>query len=306
MTRRPLRNVGASVRARLRGRSRETEEDFQFLLKRYAAERFLFRLGESPHRKSYVLKGAALLALWSEAIYRPTRDIDFTGYGRPSADDVRSVIRDICAVPVADDGIAFNGEATSIKPIRDQDEYHGLRARFEATLDGARIPMQIDIGFGNAVEPPPIDAYYPVLLDAPRPQVRVYPREAVVAEKLHAMVVLGERNSRYKAFYDLHALVQHFDFDGERLACAVGATFERRGVTITQVAPIALTSQFYTDAGRAEEWAGYRNRNALPGAPSDFGTVGDRLRAFLGVPWAAMARGEEFAGTWTAGGPWRR
>ena len=184
-------------------------------------------------------------------------------------------------------------------------EYHGLRTRFEATLDGARIPMQIDIGFGNAIEPPPIDAHYPVLLDAPRPQVRVYPREAVVAEKLHAMVVLGERNSRYKDFYDLHALVQHFDFDGARLARAVGATFERRGMTITQVAPIALTPRFYIDAGRAEEWAGYRNRNALPGAPSEFGTVGDRLRAFFGEPWAAMARGEEVAGTWPAGGPWR-
>ena len=233
MTRRPLRNVGASVRARLRERSRETEEDFQFLLKRYAAERFLFRLGESSYRDRYVLKGATLLALWSEAIYRPTRDLDFTGYGRPLADDVRSVIRDICAVPVADDGIAFNDETIRIKPIRDQDEYHGLRARFEAALDGARIPMQIDIGFGNAVEPPPIDAHYPVLLDAPHPRIRVYPREAVVAEKLHAMVTLGERNSRYKDFYDVHALVQHFDFDGERLARGVGATFERRGRTIT-------------------------------------------------------------------------
>lgn len=304
MTRRPLRNVGASVRARLKERSRGSGEDFQFLLKRYAAERFLFRLGDSPHRERHVLKGAALLALWNEAIYRPTRDLDFTGYGSPMADDVRSVIRDICAVPVAD-GIAFNGESIRVEPIRDGDEYHGLRTRFEATIDGARIPMQIDIGFGNAIEPPPTDAHYPVLLDAPCPQVRVYPREAVVAEKLHAMVVLGARNSRYKDFYDLHALAQHFDFDGERLACAACATFERRGMTITQDAPIALTPRFYSDAGRAEEWVGYRNRNALPGAPSEFGTVGDRLRAFFGEPWAAMARGAEFARTWSAGGPWR-
>ena len=305
MTRRPLRNVGASVRARLRQRSRETKEDFQFLLKRYAAERFLFRLGESLHRERYVLKGATLLALWSEAIYRPTRDLDFTGYGSPLPGDVRSVIRDICTVPVVDDGVAFIGETIRIEPIRHQDAYDSLRARFQATLDGARIPMQIDIGFGNAIEPPPTDEHYPVLLDAPRPQVRVYPREAVVAEKLHAMVVLGARNSRYKDFYDLHALVQHFDFDGERLARAVGATFERRGLPITPGAPIALTPRFYADAGRAEEWAGYRNRNALPGAPSEFGIVGDRLRAFFGELWTVMARGAEFAGTWPAGGPWR-
>ena len=200
MTRRSLRNVGASVRAKLRQRSRETKEDFQFLLKRYAAERFPFRLGESLHRERYVLKGATLLALWSEAIYRPTRDLDFTGYGSPLPDDVRSVIRHICAVPVVDDGIAFNGEWIRIEPIHDQDEYDSPRARFEATLDGARIPIQIDIGFGNAIELPPTDEHYPVLLDAPGPRVQVYLREAVVAEKLHAMVVLGAQNSRYKDF----------------------------------------------------------------------------------------------------------
>ena len=217
--------------------------------------------------------------------------------------DVRSAIRDICAVPVTDDGIAFNSETIRIETIRDQDEYDSLRARFEATLEGARVPMQIDIGFGNAIEPPPTDEHYPVLLDAPRPRIRVYPREALVAEKLHAMVVLGARNSRHKDFYDLHALVRHFDFDGERLARAVDATFERRGTTITQVTPIALTPRFYSDADRAEEWSGYRNRNTLPGAPPEFEIVGDRLRAFFGEPWAAMARGAEFAGTWSAGGP---
>ena len=306
MTRRPLQNVGASVRARLLNRSRESGEDFQFLLQRYAAERFLYRLGASPHRELYVLKGATLLALWSEAVYRPTRDLDFTGYGSPLPNDVRSTIRDICAVPVADDGIAFTNETIRIETIRDQDEYDSFRARFEATLDGARIPMQIDIGFGNAIEPPPTDEHYPVLLDAPRPRIRVYPREAVVAEKLHAMVVLGARNSRYKDFYDLHALVQHFDFDGERLSRAIGATFERRRLPITPNAPLALTPLFYADTGRAKEWAGYRNRNHLPGAPSDFGTVGDRLRTFFLEPWAAMARGAEFAGMWSAGGPWQR
>ena len=182
--------------------------------------------GESPHRERLVLKGAMLLALWGEAIYRPTRDLDFTGYGSSLPNDVRSAICDVCAVPVADDGIVFNSEALTIDPIRGQDEYDGLRAGFGATLDGARIRMRVDIGFGNAIQPPSIDAHYPVLLDAPRPRIRVYPREAVVAEKLHAMVDYGERNSRFKDFYDLHALAQHFEFDGERLVHAIGATFE--------------------------------------------------------------------------------
>ena len=305
MTRGPLRNVGASVRARLLERSRDTGEGFQFLLQRYGAERFLHRLGESPYRERFVLKGAMLLALWSEAIYRPTRDLDLTGYGSALPDDIRSAIRDICAIPVADDGIVFNCEALTLESIRGQDEYDSIRTRFDAVLDGARIRMRIDIGFGNAIQPPPIDAHYPALLDVPRPRIRVYPREAVVAEKLHAMVVLDERNSRYKDFYDLHALVRHFAFEGERLVRAVSATFERRRTTISGNLPVALTPRFYADTGRMEQWRNYLNRNELPGTPSDFGVIGERLLSFFGEPWDAIARGSRFAGHWSAGGPWR-
>ena len=251
MTGAPLRNIGASVRARLLRRSRESGEDFQILLRRYAAERFLYRLGESPHRERYVLKGAMLLAIWGGSVYRPTRDIDFTGYGSSRADDVRSTIRDICALPVPDDGIVFDGEEIAIESIRQHGEYDSLRVRFEARLAGARIRMQIDIGFGNAIEPPPVDTDYSALLNAPRPRIRVYPPEAVVAEKLHAMVTLGERNSRFKDFHDVYILSQHLSFDGGRLTSAVSATFQRRGTAVTQALPVALTPRFYADPHRA-------------------------------------------------------
>ena len=305
MTDRQLRNIGASVRARLLERSRKTGESFQFLLQRYGAERFLHRLGESTYRERFVLKGAMLLALWSEAIYRPTRDLDFTGYGSSLPDDIRSAICDICALPVADDGLVFDVEALSIQPIRGQDEYDALRARFGATLDRARIPMQIDIGFGDAIHPPPMDAHYPVLLDALQPRIRVYSREAVVAEKIHAMVAHGERNSRYKDFYDLQVLAQSFNFDGKHLVHAISATFEQRRTPVSEVLPVALTPPFYADASHAERWVRYRNRNELPAAPSDIGTVGDRVRSFLVEPWVVMARGEAFTGKWPPGGPWR-
>ena len=305
MTHGKRRNVGASIRARLMNRSRETSEDFQFLLERYTRERFLYRLGESQHRERYVLKGAMLLALWDEAVYRPTRDLDFTGYGSSLANDVRSAIRDICETPVADDGIVFDSGDIVIEPSRDHEEYDGLRALFWAKISSARIRMRIDIGFGNAIQPPPTDAHYPTLLDAPHPQIRVYPREAVVAEKLHAMVVIGERNSRYKDFYDLHALAQHFAFEGDNLVRAIGATFEKRRTTISQTLPVALTPQFYDDDNRAEQWRTYLERNELPGTSSDFGIVGERLLSFLGEPWDAMARGSRFTGSWSAGGPWQ-
>ena len=246
-----------------------------------------------------------LLAFWGEAHFRPTRDLDLAGYGSALPDVLRATLRDICAVPVVDDGIVFNAKALAIAPIRTNDDYEALRARFEATLEGARIRMQIDIGFGDVIRPSPIDVEYPVLLDAPRPRLRAYPREAVVAEKLHAMVAHGEQNSRYKDFYDLHVLAQHFDFDGESLGRAIGATFEQRQTPISEEPPVALTAPFYVHTDRAEQWARYRSRNNLAGTPSDFAAVGDRLRSFLVDPWDALSRGVAFTGAWSAGGPWR-
>lgn len=305
MTHRKLRNVGASVRGRLKNRSRETSEDFQFLLMRYATERFLYRLGESRHRERYVLKGAMLLVLWGETVYRPTRDLDFAGYGTPLEDNVRSAIRDICETPVANDGVVFDSKDIKVEPIRGHDEFDGFRVFFQAVLSAARIPMRIDIGFGNAIQPSPTDADYPTLLEGPRPQIRVYPREAVVAEKLHAMVAHGEGNSRYKDFYDLHALLSHFDFDGDSLVRAVGATFEKRQTPLSRNLPVALTRRFYTDADRAEQWRAYLARDELPGAPSDFGIVGERILSFLREPWDALVRGSEFTVNWLAGGSWQ-
>jgi type I restriction enzyme S subunit len=294
----------ASVHARLLTRSRETREDFQFLLQRYAAERFLYRLGESPHRDRYILKGATLFAIWGSAIYRGTRDLDFTGYGTNEVGGVLAAIRDICAVPVADDGISFDTGTLTAKPIREQVEYDGLRVQFQARLGVARIPMQVDIGFGNAIEPPPTESDYPSLLDLPLPRIRAYPQEAVVAEKLHAMVVFGERNSRYKDFYDLYVFARQFPFDGDRLTTAIAATFERRRTTVELALPAVLTPRFYTEDERAQQWSAYLARNRLPGAPADWAAVGELLQAFLAEPWRAVADGRAFSDTWLLGGPW--
>jgi type I restriction enzyme S subunit len=304
MRTRPPRNVAASVHARLLSRSRETREDFQFLLQRYAAERFLYRLGESRHRDRYVLKGATLFAIWGSAIYRGTRDLDFTGYGASEVGGVLATMRDVCAVSVADDGITFDAGTLRARPIRDEAEYNGLRVQFQAKLGVARIPMQVDIGFGNAIEPPPTEAAYPTLLDSSTPRIRAYPQEAVVAEKLHAMVVLGERTSRYKDFYDLYVFARQFPFDGERLTTAIAATFERRRTAVEPALPAALAPRFYADDERAGRWRAYLTRNSLPGAPADWIAVGEMLRAFLSSPWRAIADNRTFSDTWSPGGPW--
>lgn len=301
---RPPRNLAASIHRRLLNGARDRGEDRQFILQRYAAERFLYRLGESPHREQFVLKGAMLFALWGGSVYRPTRDLDFTGYGSDEIEAVLDRIRDICSVVVEDDGMSFDATTLRADPIREEVEYGGLRIVFEARLGSAQVRMQVDVGFGNAIEPPATDADYPTLLDAPVPHIRAYPHEAVVAEKLHAMVVLGERNSRYKDFYDLHILARQFPFDGATLAGSIAATFERRDTTIDTALPAAFAPRFYADGARAGQWRAYLTRNTLPGAPPDLALVGELLQAFLGPPWNALAARVAFSNSWRPGGPW--
>lgn len=301
---RPPRNLAASIHRRLLNGARERGEDPQFILQRYAAERFLYRLGISPHREQFVLKGAMLFALWGGSAYRPTRDLDFTGYGSDEVEAVLGRIRDICAVTATDDGMSFDATTLRAEPIREEVEYGGLRIVFEARLGSAQVRMQVDVGFGNAIEPRATDADYPTLLDAPAPRVLAYPHEAVVAEKLHAMVVLDERNSRYKDFYDLHVLARQFPFDGAALGRSIAATFERRRTTIDAALPAALSPRFYADTARAEQWRAYLTRNALPGAPADFAGAGELLQRFLLPPWRALAEGQPFLDTWAPAGPW--
>ena len=305
MTRRPLSNVAASVRTRLLSRTRAKDEDYQFLLQRYAAERFLHRLGESEYRSRLVLKGAMLLVLWGESTYRPTRDLDFTEYGNSRQSSVRSAIRAICAVPVVDDGIVFDVETLSIEPFRDDVEHSTVRARFWSRVGSARIQVRIDIGFGDAIQPPPSDTRYPTLLEgSPQPWIRAYPPEAVVAEKLHAMVSLGEQNSRYKDFYDVFTIAKYVSFTGERLSQSIRATFDRRRTVISPDLPPSLASPFYAETARAEQWRAYLVRNSLPEAPDDFGIVGNVIQSFLVAPWRALAQGSVSTGVWSGGGTW--
>lgn len=293
------------MRARLLNRSRETGEDFQSLLRRYATERFLYRLGESRHRDRYVLKGGVLLALWGDMIYRPTRDLDFTGYGDSSENEIVSAVSAICTVRAPDDGMVFDTNNLTVEPIHEDGNYKSHRARFGATVAGARVRMQIDVGFGDSVHPPPHEVDFPVLLEAPRPRIRVYSREAVVAEKVHAMVVIGERNSRYKDFYDIYTLARHFPFEGKLLTTAVRTTFERRRTPLSTMVPVALTPQFYREHRRVELWRGYVNRTILRDPPSHFTSVGETVLSFLRQPWDALAHGSEFIASWPVGGPWR-
>lgn len=293
-----------SIRQRLRKALRARGEDVTLGLQRYVVERFLYRLGRSPYRERFVLKGATLFAIWGTA-YRPTRDIDFTGYGSSNPPDVIAAFREICNTEDDVDQLVFDTDSITAEPIRDGSEYDGLRLRIRARLGGSDIALQIDIGFGNAIVPGPEEMEYRTLLGDPPPRILVYPPESVVAEKLNAMVLLGERNSRYKDFYDLHAMASAFQFDRNTLVRAVRATFERRATPIDTALPVSLTASFYANGERLTQWRAYVSRSGLDGAPTDFQQVGDLLTRFLQPVWQGLGAPGESAGDWPPGGPWQ-
>lgn len=250
------KNVAASVRARLQNLSRETGQSFDLILTRYALERLLYRLSMSAYAERFVLKGAMLLTSWFEDPHRATRDLDLWGFGDPSQDAMLAAFREILAA-VVDDGVEFDLPALRVDQIREELEYGGLRLRTTASISGARIAVMVDVGFGDALEPGAEVIDYPSLLDFPRPRLRAYARETVIAEKFQAMVALGRANSRMKDFYDVWLLSQSFLFDDGRLARAIAATFKRRGSAIPRGLPDALTSAFAEDTQKQLQWRAF-------------------------------------------------
>ena len=226
-------NRAASVRQKLLNLARERGEEFQFVLTRYAIERVLYRLSRSAHADRFVLKGAMLFELWTGQTHRSTLDVDLLSEVSNDVDRLLAVFREVVAAEVEDDGLVIDPASVRGEQIREDQHYQGVRLTATATLAGARIPLQIDIGFGDAVVPGPQQAEYPTLLDSSPPRLWVYPKETVVAEKFEAMVSLGIANSRMKDFYDLYVLSERFDFDGDLLARAIAATFARRRTALT-------------------------------------------------------------------------
>jgi hypothetical protein len=276
------RNVAASVRARLKNRAGATNEDYNLLLTRYGLERLLYRLSVSEHAPNFLLKGALLFLLWHELSHRPTRDADLLGFGDADADSVVAVFRDVCAVP-CDDGMRFDAGAIRGSVIRKQAGYGGVRVEIPATLDGALLALQVDVGFGDVVTPQAQRVTYPVLLDdQPAPQLRAYPKYTVCAEKLQALCLFAMANTRLKDYFDLWLLLREGDLDDALLAQAIAATFARRGTALPPGWPIGLTDAFATDAAKQRQWQAFLRKNRLD-APTLTEVVRE-LRAALAQP----------------------
>lgn len=296
------RDLAASVRARLLNKARAEKIDFNLLLTRYALERILYRLSVSEQHGQFLLKGALLFDIWFDVPHRPTHDADLLGFGSTEIPHLEDLFRRISQI-ASDDGIVFQANSVKGAEIRKEANYAGVRVTMIGLLDGARCPVQIDTGFGDAVTPRPDSVQYPVILaDMPQPQLRVYPRYTVVAEKLEAIAKLGMLNSRMKDYFDLWVLAGHSDFDGAVLATAIRATFERRGTAIPPDAPLGLTDEFGLDEQKTRQWQAFLRKNNLE--PMPLTKVIDVLREFLLPVLDTLAAGEEFNRQWRAGKGW--
>lgn len=175
---------------------------------------------------------------------------------------MRDVFTELLALDVPDDGVQFVLGALVVGPIREDQEYGGVRIELRARVMKAQVRLQVDVSFGDAITPEAGVIQFPPLLDFPAPRMRAYPRETVVAEKLEAMVKLGMANSRMKDFYDVAVLAREFDFDGMMLTNAIRATLDRRKTPLPTSIPIALTAAFADDATKRTQWYGFVERRA--------------------------------------------
>ena len=275
------------MRQRLLNRSREAGEDYNLLLARYGNERLLYRLSVSPHAGRFVLKGALLFAAWTGTPHRPTRDLDLLGRGDPSPHALAGVFRELCDLPVdRDDGLRLDARDIVAREIREGHEYNGVRVTLPSLLGNARVPLQVDVGFGDAITPVPVTLTYPTLLpDSPPPVLAAYPPETVVAEELQAMVDLGLANTRMKDFYDAWLLLRDVDLDDAVLAEAVRATFARRGTPLPPEVPTALTAAFADDGAKRRHWDAFVRRagraTGCPDLPGVVATLRGRLLPLL-------------------------
>lgn len=297
----PKRNIAASIHARLFALKRAPGEDFQHLLIRYGVERLLYRLSVSRHVERFILKGAILLATWKDVPHRPTLDLDLLGHGNPEVGPMVEVFRELAQAADGGDGIVFDPNSIRGEVIREEGIYRGVRVRMLAYLGKARIPLQVDVGFGDPVSPAPVEVDYPSLIGLPAPRLRGYPPETVVAEKLESLVSLGMKNSRMKDIYDLWIISRAMPFRFGQLREAVEATFKARGTALPPWPPLAFTADFHADAAKQRSWRAFLERSELE-APPSLGEALGQVGGFLRPVVENSGKGQLL---WPPGGPWQ-
>jgi len=288
--------MAASIRQRLRDLARTRQEDFDYVLRQYVMQRLLYRLGSSDYADQFLLKGALLFWVWNENFHRPTRDIDLLSFGDNDVAHLVEVFRQIVGQDDGD-GLVFDEESISGIEIKEDADYPGVRLTGFSYLAKARVPFQVDIGFGDVVIPEPEETQLPCFLDLPSPRLRIYPVYSVIAEKFQAMVMLGIANSRMKDFYDIQVIANTMALDGDFLSQAVKATFERRKTAISTEPLFVFTNDFIQNQGKHTQWRAFLNKNGLQ-MQSSFTDVVGEVQSLLEPVYESIAQQQPFKLQW--------
>lgn len=272
-------NVAASVLARLKNEAAKNLEPFNPLLARYVGFRLLYRLSMSPHRNQFLIKGATMFLFWTGSVHRPTRDLDLLSLSQSDMEELRNLFAAICKLECPEDGVVFDPDSVTSELIREQLAYGGSRVKLVGYLGTARIALQIDVGLGDAVTPGPVEVIIPGIVSAvPEARVHGYPVESAIAEKFHAMVVLGLNNGRMKDYFDVAYLADTISIDLDTLRQAVEATFRRRKTDLPADEPICLRKEFRTNEAVIARWRAFVRKNSITTPYGDLEYIQSKLR----------------------------
>jgi len=299
-----IKDIPASIRARLQNIAKETGRPFSEVLQYYGMERFLYRFSRSVYADQFILKGALMFTVWRVSERRTTLDIDFSAHYSNQVEAIEDLIRDVCKVPVIPDGFIFDAAKVKAKKIKENADYEGVRVKFSGFLGRSRVTMQIDVAFGDVIYPKPRLIDYPVILDLPKPHLKGYPAEGVVSEKFEAIVKLGSLNSRMKDLYDLWLILRQFSFDGIRLTEALKKTFSHRQTSLPERKPVFAEELYDERSDRQTLWKAFLKKGDIKFAPKKLSDVAEEIEKFLIGPLGAISKGQGFDQEWNAPGPW--
>ena len=300
-----IKNLSSSVKARLQNKAKETNRSFSEILQYYGMERFLYRFSRSKYADKFILKGALMFTVWQVPERRTTLDIDFLAYYDNQIASIEKVIKDVCGIKVEPDGLVFDLQTVKGQTIKEDADYEGVRVKFIGFLERSRIPMQIDVGFGDIIYPRPEVIDYPVILDFPMPHLKGYPVESVASEKFEAMVKLGLLNSRMKDFYDIWLMIRQFNFDGIQLAEALRRTFKYRKTSLPQKKTLFAEEIYDEKSDRQTLWKAFLKKGGIGHAPEMLSTTARQIEKFLIEPLDAIRKDNNFNKKWEIPGLWK-
>ena len=302
MTSGKAKNITTSVRTRLLNIARRIDKPFEELLVLYGLERFLFRLSQSVHKDNFILKGGLLLIGMGFPQARPTKDIDFLGLISSNIEVVSKTIQEIGNIDI-EDGMVYDFSKLTNEPISPNSDYPGIRFKFSGRLGQTRIPMQVDIGFGDRIVPAAKEISFPTLLDMEPPVIRSYAVETIIAEKFEAALDLADLNSRMKDFFDIWILSQKYPFGGKSLQEAIIATCRRRKTSISSKAQI-FSREFANRYNKQIQWSAFLRKGSMGEVPEEFSIIMEGIQDFL-LPVTLETENENsFVSEWPPGGPW--